>query len=418
MLGLPTDWMQQNALGIQALGRGLSQLSAGQAPDLSPAYAQLQARQQNAAMRKALQGQMGMFTPEQRAILATMPPQLAQSIIAKYAFAPPADPYAHLMEVGGSIYDPKTREWIQPPAGMAGGTPPTSYREYALTDPTPTPEEYSAWLDRGSAGAGMEMRKLADGRYYYVPKQPTPGAEPVLVAPDIQAPPKPLTEMQQRLRLFGGMQKFTSPTINRIEREGFDPANIAERFAAGGRIGQNFFASDEGQKYTAAARTWAEGALRLATGAAAPDAEVSRNMVTFFAQLGDSPETIRYKRGVRGAYEALIQSLIDEDPNAYIPTPEQFLAAEEAASLPPELATPPAQEAPQAEMEATPPEAGAPPPPPVSAEEQVGWARALTLPQISLLSKFDISSLADEAFAAMTEEQRQAVIKRAEELGL
>lgn len=84
----------ERAIGLQGLGLGLSQLAAGRAPDLSPAYQALQDRQQTAQMKGTLEnsGLMQKFTPEQRAILAQMPPAAAQRIIAQQVFAQPAAP--------------------------------------------------------------------------------------------------------------------------------------------------------------------------------------------------------------------------------------------------------------------------------------------------------------------------------------
>ena len=83
------EWMTPDrSAAFMAVGQGLSPLAAGQPVNLGPAYQALQARQQTDLARRQLEqsGMMDRFTPEQRAILAQMPPQAAQSIIAQTLF--------------------------------------------------------------------------------------------------------------------------------------------------------------------------------------------------------------------------------------------------------------------------------------------------------------------------------------------
>jgi hypothetical protein len=88
------EWMTpERALAFQGIGMGLSQLDAGQPVNLSPVHAALDQRKQQAAMRKVMEvpGIMDQFTPQQQAVLASMPESLATQIIMEHAFkAPPA----------------------------------------------------------------------------------------------------------------------------------------------------------------------------------------------------------------------------------------------------------------------------------------------------------------------------------------
>jgi len=101
------------AAAFSAIGLGMSQLGAGQPVNLSSSLNALQKRQETAKLRETLKsgGFMDNFTPQQQAILATMPPQLAQKVIAEKAFAPPASPTKGV-SVGGSIVNPITGEVI------------------------------------------------------------------------------------------------------------------------------------------------------------------------------------------------------------------------------------------------------------------------------------------------------------------
>lgn len=113
--------------------------------------------------------------------------------------------------------------------------------------------------------------------------------------------PIKLTEHQAKFTLFGNMMKSTMPVINELEAQ-FDPSNLPDNIAArAGAVGE-FFKSDDYQKYEAAAQAWAEGVLRLQTGAAAQQQEIDRVVRTYFAQPGNSAETIAYKRKLRDEY--------------------------------------------------------------------------------------------------------------------
>lgn len=90
---------------------GLSQLGAGQPVNMSPAYQALQQRQQQAQLRKVMEqpGLMDGFSPQQRAILATMPESMAVELIMQRAFAPPPDP-TRGVEINGQLVNPITGE--------------------------------------------------------------------------------------------------------------------------------------------------------------------------------------------------------------------------------------------------------------------------------------------------------------------
>lgn len=180
------QWMNPDRqIAMRGIGQALSALGAGQPVDTSAAYAALQERKDNSAFRKQIQetGILDQFTPQQRAILAQMPPKLAQDIIMKAAFAEPKKPdFSNIKEIDGRLIDMNTMtEVYSSPDGSndttsiqeykfaqgqgfagtfqefeaakKGSQQPNSYQEYSLTDPTPTPEEYDAWLLRNK-GAG------------------------------------------------------------------------------------------------------------------------------------------------------------------------------------------------------------------------------------------------------------------------
>jgi len=111
--GLRKYMTPERSLLFSALGTGLGQLGRGDPVTMGPAYQQLQQRQQNAAQRKqwTSSGVMDMFTPQERKMLASVPFDVAQSVIAKRAFAPKPGPQKGVA-VGGSLVNPITGEVI------------------------------------------------------------------------------------------------------------------------------------------------------------------------------------------------------------------------------------------------------------------------------------------------------------------
>ncbi|WP_306121148.1 hypothetical protein [Roseovarius sp. MMSF_3359] len=84
----------ERKIAFQGLGLGLSQLANGQTPNLSPAFSALRKRQEAAEMRSVLKnsGIMDRFTPDQRKVIASMPPQAAQNFLMRTMFEGPPKP--------------------------------------------------------------------------------------------------------------------------------------------------------------------------------------------------------------------------------------------------------------------------------------------------------------------------------------
>lgn len=147
-----------------------------------------------------------------------------------------------------------------------------------------------------------------------------------LDAPEGAIPTRqPLTEGQAKTTLFSTMQNQTAPVIDSIEAK-WNPANLTDAVARATPIAGNFFNSSEGQQYAAAAEAWAEGALRIATGAAATPAEKDAIMRTYFARPGDTPETIVFKNNLRKAYQEAINASLGRPTGYQLPIPQEFAA--------------------------------------------------------------------------------------------
>lgn len=136
---------------------------------------------------------------------------------------------------------------------------------------------------------------------------------------------RPLTAEQSKTTLFQSMQTQTAPVIDAIEQQ-WNPSNMTDAVARATPIAGNFFASSQGQQYNAAAEAWAEGALRIATGAAATPAEKEAVMRTYFARPGDTPETIAFKNQLRKAYQESINLSLGQGTGYQLPIPTQFAA--------------------------------------------------------------------------------------------
>lgn len=166
-----------------------------------------------------------------------------------------------------------------------------------------------------------------DGRFY--PVNPPSGTQlsvdPTTGAVTFQqgSGVKPLTEGQSKLTLFQSLQTETQPVLLDLEKQ-FDPANIGDAAARSTPIAGNFFQSEQGQIYQSAATAWAEGALRIATGAAATPEEMERTKKAYFAQPGDTPNTIAFKAQMREMYNRAIDRSLGKETSGALPKPGDF----------------------------------------------------------------------------------------------
>jgi hypothetical protein len=132
-----------------------------------------------------------------------------------------------------------------------------------------------------------------------------------------------LTEGQAKLTLFQSLQTETQPVLLDLESQ-FNPGNLQDAAARSTPIAGNFFQSEQGQIYSSAATAWAEGALRIATGAAATPEEMERTKKAYFAQPGDTPNTIAFKAQMREMYNRAIQRSLGQETTGALPKPSDF----------------------------------------------------------------------------------------------
>lgn len=242
----------------------------------------------------------------------------AGSLDASSAYAeatkPAPGPWANAIEVNNRLVQPG-------PDGQAqvlfdGNTPEPGFRlasqqeEQAYGGPGQIgPDGKFYPLENAASEPLVRNVKLADGSEVMVQwNQQTQKWDPAPIPEGGSGgqPRDKLTESQSKITLFQTLQTETAPVLDQIEKI-WDPANIPDAAARSTPIAGNFFQSQQGQIYYSAASAWAEGALRISTGAAATEPEIQRTLKTYFAQPGDTPQTVQFKNQMRAMYERSIQ---------------------------------------------------------------------------------------------------------------
>ena len=246
------------------------------------------------------------------------------------------------IEVGGVLLDPTTFQPIfdsrTPAAGDGGFTLGQGQQRFdangnliASVDappPDPTvPTTKNVTLADGSEALVQWNPETSVWDPAPIPQGGTSGAG---------LPTTKLTESQARITLFETLQNETAPVLTQIESI-WDPANISDAVARSTPIAGNFFTTEEGQMYASASSAWAEGALRISTGAAATEPEIQRIQKTYFAQPGDTPAVVEFKRGMRDMYDRAIQASLGKDTSGQgsLVLPEEFAKAYTSANPPP-----------------------------------------------------------------------------------
>jgi hypothetical protein len=115
---------------LMGFGQALSQMDMGQPVDMSTTMRALDARQKSAQMRKVLDtpGLLDKYSPQERALISSMPEELALKFIMEQEFAPAPQP----IEVGGVLLDPVTYQPIYDSRQPDTPKPTDDMREYDL----------------------------------------------------------------------------------------------------------------------------------------------------------------------------------------------------------------------------------------------------------------------------------------------
>lgn len=131
-----------------------------------------------------------------------------------------------------------------------------------------------------------------DGKPTYVTRENAIGKTPA------SGTAKPASGLEKRALNFFNRAEQADHDLEALESEIQKLGLLAQGRMA---IAPNFLQSQQGQLYNQAQRAFTEARLRKDSGAAIPDAEFANDRRTYFAQPGDTVETLEQKRRGRAA---------------------------------------------------------------------------------------------------------------------
>ncbi|GEM_PF-4351874 len=321
---LGTD-SQERSLRLAGLGDLLMGADQGRSADISPYVAGIATARDNAAFKDQLQNDpmMAKFSAEERSFLTTLPPQLAQKMIAERMFAKPdpttygwqtmqdgslirTDSQGGFQQMGNFAKPEKTDPWdglkvINDQVVRAGDGGLQVVGNFG----SPNEEAYETRQVKLSDGSEVLVERRKGTSDPWLPSQVPEGGT------SGSGQPVKLSEAQAKTTLFKNMQSETTPVLGQIETA-WDPSNIGDAIARSTPIAGNFFQSEQGQVYQSAASAWAEGALRITTGAAATQPEIDRVLKTYFATPGDTPNVIEFKKRMRDMFNRSIDASLGQ----------------------------------------------------------------------------------------------------------
>jgi hypothetical protein len=167
---------------------------------------------------------------------------------------------------------------------------------------------FNDWIkEKARAGAatnsvtfgGLTPVQLPDGSMGFAQASNRGGAQvvPGMRPPPVEKPEKPMTEAQAKAATFKSQMEAAE---RELSGNPIDPTKLSSQVdIAIASTGGNILSSPAAQRARQAQEQWAESFLRFKTGAASTEAEVKRNVKTFFPQQGDSKEVIEQKRRMR-----------------------------------------------------------------------------------------------------------------------
>lgn len=210
--------------------------------------------------------------------------------IVSAPFKPENKPdFVQLQEAYAAMPDsPMKRQLGQKLQTMSTHAPPISVNNYPQPMAVTKPDGSVGMVQFGNKG---DMRET-----------------PYTPAPVVREPKAP-TEFEGKAAFYAGNMKAASNVLDKLEAEGMNMSKIgnqADTAAAGGAI--NFVSSPRAQQARQAQKQWAEQMLRMQTGAAATQDEITRTVSTYFPQIGDSAEVVAQKKAQRAQAESGVQS--------------------------------------------------------------------------------------------------------------
>lgn len=278
-----------------------------------------QTNREQAALRAEMQGDKlgaslppGAITQGQMDVLGGSPEQGQRT---RYAFGPGTAEGPELLPTAKDAEMARFRTGVE---GMGGMVSPTGSavmppREpVAPREPNPTQASLAMLAAKGDKGAMRALdliraQRPASGGVDNEPLETIigPDGKPVRVRRSDAVGKSPASGTEKP---SSGVQKRVLNFFNRAEQADKDLEGLEAEIQQTGLAGQtrmafapNVVQSQTGQAYTQAQRAFTEARLRKDSGAAIPEQEFKNDRQTYFAQPGDSAETLQQKRRARAA---------------------------------------------------------------------------------------------------------------------
>lgn len=349
-----TGWMKDdtNRMRLAGLGEIFGAMDQGQQANISPFLQAIGQSEKDQAFKNQLQNDpmMAKFSAEERSFLTTLPPQLAQKMIAERMFAKP-DPWANMKVVGdkvisaganglqvmGDFGSPEARKGVvvggrlvDPTTGqvMYEGGPDQS----ALTDGAPSG---FMWADPNNRTQGVVpiqgyQPPPPDDYGRYAAEQEAAGRTPLSRIDYAKAKSPSLTvetsadgttrvvqgvgadkggkPTESGLASAGYLQRMTAAegVLDGLAVDGVDRIGLLRGLAVGTR-GEGYALGPQEQMLLQAQRDWVRAKLRKESGAVIGDEEMAEEIRTYFPQPGESDEVVAQKRESRKKAERQMQ---------------------------------------------------------------------------------------------------------------
>ena len=171
---------------------------------------------------------------------------------------------------------------------------------------------------RAAENQGKPVWDAQAGQFVYSPREGLPTG--AAISPTgFTKPEKDLTVEQSKATAYASQMDDATKRLTALEKEGFSAKTWGQQqllsmagapgidYVPGSAFLPRALSGDKAQKYNQAQLQWTEAALRFMTGANAPEAEVIRNVATYFPRTGDDPALIKQKNEARNAMERSVR---------------------------------------------------------------------------------------------------------------
>ena len=284
-------WMTpERSVAFQGLGGILSQLAHGGPVDVSESHRALARLRDNRAFRQGLQssGVLDQFTPQQKAMLMTMPSEKAKAIITQRLFAAPKERRV-VKGADGFNYWADNEERVLPDVVKPVDNP-ASVQEFEYAKSQGFTGTFSEWLAWQMPGMSIHSNPET-GEFTFQQGINQQGADT-----------KPMTESQSKDTVFATRAEGALETLGPYEEAltGLLDRNVS------GLPGGNFLTSEEYKLAQQAGMEFIQAILRKDTGAAIIAAEQEEYRKVYLPQPGDTEAVLAQKKQARiRAVEAL-----------------------------------------------------------------------------------------------------------------